>query len=69
MTGTVSILVLIACQSGFEKRGPDIGNATDTAETEEETDEQGNTVSTPNHDWDGDDYTENEGDCDDDNPV
>ena len=68
MTGTITILALLACQSGFEKDGSEIGDTTDTAQSDEETDEQGNSASTPNHDWDEDGYTENEGDCDDENP-
>jgi hypothetical protein len=67
MTGTFTLLALIACQSGFEKDGSEIGEGSQTNEFGEDVDEQGNSVSTPNHDWDGDGYTENEGDCDDDN--
>ena len=65
MTGIFSLISLIACQQGFDKDGSEINETNEYGET---VDEEGNSVSTPNHDWDDDGYTENQGDCDDDNP-
>lgn len=65
---TLTFLSLYGCQDNFVKDGPSIGDGTETNDYGEVVDENGNSVSTPNHDWDGDGYTENDGDCDDDNP-
>jgi len=65
MTGIFSLISLIACQQGFDKDGSEINQTNEYGET---VDADGNSLSTPNHDWDDDGYTENQGDCDDDNP-
>lgn len=65
MTSILSLLTIVACQQGFDKDGADI---TETNEYGETVDENGNSLSTSNHDWDEDGYTEDQGDCDDDNP-
>ena len=65
MTGIFSLISLIACQQGFDKDGSEINETNEYGET---VDEDGNSLSTSNHDWDEDGYTEDQGDCDDDNP-
>ena len=65
MTGIFSLITLIACQQGFDKDGSEVNQTNEYGET---VDQDGNSLSTPNHDWDDDGYTENDGDCDDDNP-
>ena len=65
MTGIFSLVSLIACQQGFDKDGSEVNETNEYGET---VDENGNSLSTTNHDWDEDGYTEDQGDCDDDNP-
>ena len=65
MTSLLSLITIIACQQGFDKDGSDINETNEYGET---VDSEGNSLSTPNHDWDEDGYTEDQGDCDDDNP-
>ncbi len=65
MTGIFSLISLLACQQGFDKDGSEINETNEYGET---VDENGNSLSTANHDWDEDGYTEDQGDCDDDNP-
>ena len=63
MTGIFSLC--FNCQQGFDKDGSEINETNEYGET---VDEDGNSLSTTNHDWDEDGYTEDQGDCDDDNP-
>jgi len=64
MTSILSLVSIIACQQGFDKDGSEINETNEYGET---VDEEGNSLSTSNHDWDEDGYTEDQGDCDDDN--
>jgi len=58
------LLGLVACEDNFDKGGEEILDDT-SSEPDVEVDPDDPTD--PNHDWDQDGFTENEGDCDDNN--
>ncbi len=51
----ISLISIIACQQGFDKDGSEINETNEYGET---VDSDGNSLSTSNHAWDEDGYTQ-----------
>ena len=61
------LMVLAACEDNFDKGG-EVIEADPPADSDPEVEIDPSDPEDPNHDWDEDGFTENQGDCDDDNP-